>query len=156
MYAYRHSVSELALFSKIPTDTLRTWQRAENRKTHCELVEAAYQRSVVDPSVLDGLHKETELHDFAKTLGMSTPYPSDIGVPSTTLRQWNKDGDTFKVKVLLLGYQTLRVQEATGCIGLTSENNPLSAEQMMRLLTADQEATLMLLRHFHHNSSIKS
>lgn len=145
MYAYHHSVKELASFSKIPADTLRTWQRAENRKIHCELVEAAYQRSLVDPSALDGLNKEVELHDFANTLGMSTPYPSDIGVPSTTLRQWHKDGDAFKVKVLLLGYQTLRVQEATGSMSIQLDSPPIRAAQIMRLLMADREATLMLL-----------
>lgn len=156
MYAYQFPVAELSLFSKIPADTLRTWQRAENRKTHCELVEAAYQRSQVDPSAVDVLHQDIELDDFANKLGMNTPYPVDIGIPRTTLRQWEKDGSEFKVKIFLLGYQTLRINEVMGYVGFTSENNPLSAEQMMRLLVADQEATLILLRHAHYNSTIKN
>lgn len=147
MYVYHHSVTELASFSKIPADTLRTWQRAENRKNHCELVEAAYQRSLVDPSVIDALHQCIELDDFAKRLGMNTAYPSDIGIPSSTLRQWNKDGDEFKVKVCLLGYQTLHLREAVDLTDTKFDNSLLTAAQMMRLLTADRDAALMLLRH---------
>lgn len=156
MYIYHYSATDLAHFSQIPADTLRTWQRAENRKTHCALIEAAYQRSLQDFTILELLHQEGTLQNFADSLGFHTPYLPDMGVPQTTLRQWEKDGDGFRVRICLVGHQTLRIQEATGSINIQLDKLPISSAQMMRLLTADQDATLILLRHFHYNPSIKS
>lgn len=149
MYQYSAPVPAIAEFSQIPAETLRTWQRAENRFAHCAIVNAAYQRSQQDPSVPAVLRSHCDLKTFASALGFSSAYPAGLGVPPTTLRQWEKDGQEFRLRVFLLGSQTLRIQSLLTRVGLSWASNPIEPAQLLRLLLADPVATEKLFMAIH-------
>lgn len=153
MHVFTYCLTTLAGFSKIPLDTLRTWQRAQNRASHCALIESAYERTTKDPSAAALLVADDTLQNFAEQLGLPSPYPQRIGIPATTLRQWEKDGDGFRLRVMLLGYQTQQLRSALESAGGTLQTNPVPDAALMRLLLADPEATKTLLhQNFLKNS----
>lgn len=146
MYSFRFPLPALSVLSGIPVDTLRTWQRAQNRVVHCTLVELAYQRLQQEPGALRWIDADDDLPAFAAQLGFPTPYLKGVGIPTTTLRQWEKDGEGRRVRVMLLGYQTQQLEALQRDIRSTSMPCPVSPASLMRLLLADPQATKTLLR----------
>ncbi|MBD77481.1 MAG: hypothetical protein CL840_00905 [Crocinitomicaceae bacterium] len=153
MYRYKFPLKAMAGTTGIPLDTLKTWRQVSNRLNHCKLVELAHLRLKDDPAAQSDLNQDISIQDYASHLGFDNPFKTGAPIPPTTLRQWDKDGDHGRIKMFLLGYQTLLLKSALGKdwdifkFDCALRDMGLVRSQVVRLIRADLGAAKKLLSH---------